>query len=301
VTRVLVTGATGFIGRGTLAALGEHGFEVHAVSRRSRAGDGVRWHTADLLEPDGAARTVADVKPSHLLHLAWDTTPGIYWNSTANLAWVEASLRLLRSFVEADGRRAVMAGTCAEYRWREKTNCVEAVTPLEPATLYGTAKHALHLISESYARQSDIELAWGRVFFVFGPHEHPSRLASSVAIALVRGEPAPLSHGAQVRDFLYSEDLAAAFVALLDSEVRGAVNLASGNARPIRSLAEALAAAAGRPELLRLGALQPADDEPAAITADVQRLRDEVGWTAPRTLEQRAADTVDWWRTQLEE
>ena len=82
-----------------------------------------------------------------------------------------------------------------------------------PATLYGTAKHALHTLVE----RSGVSAAWGRVFFVFGPHEHPARLASSVASALVRGEPAETGPGTQVRDFLYSEDLAAAFVALLDS------------------------------------------------------------------------------------
>jgi nucleoside-diphosphate-sugar epimerase len=298
-SRVLVTGATGFIGRGTLRPLRERGLEVHAVARRPGApAGGVTWHAADLLEPGAAQRVVADSRPTHLLHLAWETRPGIYWTSPNNLAWVEASLRLLRAFAEDGGKRAVLAGSCAEYAWAEETHCVERSTPLEPATLYGAAKHALHLVAERYAREVGMSIAWGRVFFVFGPHEHPARLASSVAKALAAGEPAPTSHAGQVRDFLYSEDLADAFSALLGSEVGGAVNLASGDPRPIRALVEALGAAAGRPELLRIGALADSGVEPASITADVRRLRHEVGWVSSRTLEDRAADTMAWWRAQ---
>lgn len=299
-SRVLVTGAGGFIGRGTLAPLRARGFEVHAVSTRERlAGDGVRWHAADLLAPGAAERVVAAVRPTHLLHLAWDTTPGAFWSTPENACWVEASLALLRALADCGGERAVIAGTCAEYAWADEIHCVEDETPLEPATRYGASKHALRLAAERHAAETGMALAWGRVFFVFGPHEHPARLVSSVASALVRGEPAELSRGDQVRDFLYSEDLAAAFVALLASGVEGPVNLASGEPTPIRALAEALAAAAGRPDLLRFGARPARRGEPAALTADVRRLREDVGWAPPRTLRERAADSVEWWRRSL--
>jgi nucleoside-diphosphate-sugar epimerase len=286
VKRVLVTGGSGFIGRPAVAALRDRGFEVHAPRSRE----------ADLLAPGTAAELIEAVGPSHLLHLAWDVRPGQFWTSTENVAWVEASLRLLRAFVEAGGERAVMAGTCAEYGWTDRVHCVEGRTALEPATLYGAAKHGLRAVAERYARQAGVSFAWGRVFFVFGPHEQPGRLASSVTAALIRGEPAETSEGTQVRDFIYSADLGDAFAALLDAHVEGPVNLASGEPRSIRALVEALADAAGRPDLLRIGARPANPSEPAAITAAVDRLRDEVGWRPPRTLEQRVADTVAWWR-----
>jgi nucleoside-diphosphate-sugar epimerase len=299
VSRVLVTGATGFIGRGTLGPLVARGYDVHAVARAAGPPEpGVQWHETDLLDLDASAALVASVAPTHLLHLAWEARPGIFWRSPGNLDWTGASLRLLRAFAEGGGSRAVLAGTCAEYRWDDETDCVEGKTALAPATLYGAAKHALHILAEHYAQDTGLSLAWGRVFFVFGPHEHPARLAASVARALVRGEPAETSHGAQVRDFLYSEDLADAFVALLDSPVTGPVNLASGESRPIRTLVEALAEAAGRTDLLRIGARPAAASEPSAITAAVTRLRDEVGWRPARDLAGRAADTVAWWRAE---
>lgn len=297
-----MTGASGFIGRGTLSRLAAGGLEVHAVSSRGpdrQAPPGIHWHRTDLLNETATEQLLERVAPTHLLHLAWFAEPGAFWRSPENLRWVEASLRLLRAFVAHGGRRAVFAGSCAEYAWEERVRCVEGATPCHPATLYGASKHALHLIAEAYAKEAQISLAWGRVFFVFGPHEHPARLGGSVARALILGAPALLSHGEQLRDFLYSEDLADAFVALLRSPVEGPVNLASGRAMRIRELVEALAGAAGRQDLLRFGARLSSLSEPAELLADVSRLRDEVGWSPSATLEQRAADTITWWRTQL--
>lgn len=299
---VLVTGATGFIGRGTLAPLVASGLEVHAVSSRAPGSDApteVRWHVADLHNETAAEKLMEDIAPTHLLHLAWYAEPGAFWRSPENLRWVEASLRLLRAFANHGGRRAVLAGSCAEYAWEDRTHCLENQTPCRPATVYGASKHALHTIAERYSEQVGIDLAWGRVFFVFGPHEHPARLGGSVARALALEQTAACSHGQQVRDFIYSEDLAEAFVALLRSPVTGAVNLGSGIPVRIRELVEALAAASGRPDLIRLGALPASANEPSELLADVTRLRDEVGWSPPATLEQRAADTIAWWRDEL--
>lgn len=301
-SRVLVTGATGFIGRSTLAPLLAAGLEVHAVSSRPPSPEslpGLHWHRADLLSESVPERLLERISPTHLLHLAWYAEPGAFWSSGQNLNWVEASLRLLRAFAGHGGQRAVFAGSCAEYTWEDRTLCVESTSPCVPATLYGASKHALFLIAERYAVQSGISLAWGRVFFVFGPGEHPARLGGSVARALALNQPAACSHGEQWRDFLYSGDLAEAFAALLLSSVNGPVNLASGRPVQIRDLVRALAQAAGRPELVRLGALPVAAGEPTELLADVSRLRDEVGWAPSATLEQRSAETIGWWRDQL--
>ena len=111
-SRILLTGATGFIGRHVLPRLKG---EVHAVTTRPPpAGDSVRWHRADLLS---SAEIVAEVRPEVLVHLAWYVEPGRYWTAPENIQWVEASLALLRAFAGAGGRRAVVAGTSAEYDW----------------------------------------------------------------------------------------------------------------------------------------------------------------------------------------
>jgi nucleoside-diphosphate-sugar epimerase len=322
--RVLVTGAGGFIGRQTLSPLLLAGYEVHAVSSRpvspqllaeyavpavsarpvcGSVEEGVHWHHADLLGPGAAAELVDRVRPSQLLHLAWNTQPGVSWTTLENIAWVQASLSLLRAFGEAGGSRAVVAGTCAEYAWQPNTHCVEAVggggTPVLPTTLYGAAKHGLHVVARAWARQSGVALAWGRVFHVYGPHEHPARLVSGVARALLRGEEARCTHGRQVRDFLYAPDLGRAFVALLCSEVEGPVNMASGKPVTLAELVGMVASAAGHPELVRLGALPANPDEPESLTADVRRLHEEVGFRDAIALREGVERTVEWWRQTL--
>src|SRR5262249_4985499 len=150
--------------------------------------------------PDTVAAIINRVRPSHLLHLAWTTEPGSYWTSPDNVRWLEASLSLLRAFAAHGGERVVMAGTCAEYDWAEGI-CREYPTPLRPISVDGVCKNALREVSESLGTRLGLRTAWGRVFFLYGPHEHPRRLVASVIGSLLHGEPALCSEGTQRRDF----------------------------------------------------------------------------------------------------
>ena len=294
--RALLTGATGFLGRQAIAPLRARGFEVHAISRQGgESGPEVTWHAADLLSGPARAGLIETVRPTHLLHFGWYVEHGEFWSSPRNLDWVAASLSLLRLFTEAGGRRVVMAGTCAEYSW-DHSLLSEHQTPLEPATLYGSSKHALGLILSAFAPQAGISAAWGRVFLTYGPHEAPGRLVASVIRSLLDNKTAPCSHGRQIRDFLYVKDLADAFVALLDSTVEGPVNVASGRSVTLREVVEIIGQQIGRPELIELGAVPASPDDPAELSADISRLRDEVGWSPEHSLEAGLAETIEWWR-----
>jgi nucleoside-diphosphate-sugar epimerase len=297
VQKVLLTGAGGFLGRHCLTGLTARGAEVHAVGRSgSGAQTGIRFHRADLLDPAQVADLVARVRPTHLLHLAWVTAPATYRTSPENLRWVQTSLALLHAFAEHGGRRALLVGSCAEYDWNAGL-CREADTPLRPACLYGTCKNALRQMLEAFASQAGFSAAWARVFFLYGPHEHPDRLVASVSRALLAGEPALCSAGSQRRDFLHVADAAEALLALLGSDLQGAVNIGSGQAVAVADVVRRLANTLGRPDLLRLGE-RPAPGPPAAplVCADVGRLRQELGWAPRRDLEQGLAQTLAWWR-----
>jgi len=277
-----------------------NGYEVHAVSSKAASEDRsrVRWHEVDLLKPGRASELVQEVRPTHLLHLAWYAVPGKYWTSPENLRWVQASLDLLQAFALAGGRRMVAAGSCAEYDWRYGY-CSEKVTPLLPATLYGACKHSLQLVLEAFARQTGLSAAWGRIFFLYGPGEYRTRLVSSVIGAVLKSEPAYCSHGRQIRDFLYVRDVADAFVALLESDVSGPVNIASGRPLALRDIIYRIAEKAGRQDLIRLGALRAPENEPRLLVADTSRLNSEVGWSPGYDLNQGLEETISWWKEQL--
>lgn len=298
-SRVLVTGAGGFIGRHSLAALAARGFEVHAVTRAASLPDAAACHAVDLLDHRAAAALVEAIRPTHLLHFAWTVTPGQFWSTRENLDWVAATLALYRAFAAAGGRRFVGAGSCAEYGWAPAQVAApldERASPCEPVTLYGIAKHATHNLLAAAAPLDRVSLAWGRVFFLYGPGEKPGRLVSDVVAKLLRGEPVETTAGTQRRDFLHVADVAAAFAALLASDVEGPVNIASGGARPLAALLTEIARQTGAGHLLRLGARPMPPNEPGQLAAATQRLRQEVGFTPRFDLAAGIADTIAAWR-----
>jgi nucleoside-diphosphate-sugar epimerase len=298
---VLITGATGFLGRHCLPLLLRCAESVHATSRRPPLGRAaeVHWHQTDLLDVAQVARLVAALRPTHLLHLAWETTPGKYGSSAENLAWLASSLHLLRAFASHGGRRVVVAGTCAEYDW-DHGYCSEGKTPLAPATLYGKCKGALRSVLEGFAALTELSQAWGRLFYLYGPHEHPDRFVASVIRRLLAGETAPCTAGTQRRDYLHVQDAAEALVTLLASNVTGAVNIASGQPTAVGDIARLIGQKIGRTHLLALGAQPLARHEPPLLVADVRRLRTELDWQPQFDLDRGLAQTIGWWQEARE-
>jgi nucleoside-diphosphate-sugar epimerase len=296
--RVLVTGATGCVGRFAVPKLIQQGWDVFAVRSRTPGSDvqGVTWLKADLLDPHDAARVVAESKPSHLLHLAWNIQPGRWASAPENIAWVRASLDLLTEFRDAGGRRIVCAGSCLEYDW-DYGYCSETLTPLAAKTLYGTCKHALQLITTALTGPN-LTSAWGRIFFLYGPGEHPDRLVASVIRSILAGQPARTSHGRQIRDYLHADDVADAFVRLLGSDVTGPINIASGRPVALEEIIRRIGELTGRPDLLQIGAIPAAPTDTSLVVADTSRLRSALGWTPSWDLTRGLTATIDWWRAQ---
>jgi nucleoside-diphosphate-sugar epimerase len=294
--RVLVTGASGFIGRHSLRFLVEQGYEVHAVARGAvPAIAGVETHACDLLDDRAAAALVRTVRPSHLLHFAWYAVPGKFWTAPENLDWAAASQRLLRVFAETGGRRAVLAGSCAEYDWSQAV-LSEANTPLAPRTLYGSSKNEMRRFLEQATPELGVSWAWGRIFWLYGPHEAPGRLVSDAIAGLLAGRRIAVSEGTQQRDFLHVDDVARAFAALVDNDFTGALNVASGVPVAVRDLLQRLGKLLDREALIDFGARATPPDDPPSLAADVARLTHQVGFKPRYDLDQGLAQTVDWWR-----
>lgn len=300
--KILVTGGSGFIGRHCLPLLAEKGYEVHVIDINKKVKMGhvkkIHWHIMDVLDAKKTGRLISKVRPAYLLHFAWYTQHEKYWTAPENFRWVEASMSLLEKFHSAGGKRAVIAGTCAEYEWKDG-RCSESRTPLLPATLYGTCRHALQIMADAFAKNSGLSYAWGRIFFVYGPYENQKRLVPMVIRSLLIGEDIDCSHGNQKRDFLYVEDVAAAFVALLESDTRGPVNIGSGLAVSIKEIIDKITKKTGRASLVHFGQKPVSAGEPPLLVADVRRLKEEVMWTPFVGLDKGLDMTVRWWRDHI--
>ena len=293
--RILLTGATGCVGSHALPLLMAQGWEVHAVSSREQpARSGVIWHHIDLLDLRGIEGLVRQAGASHLLHLAWYVAPGRWAMAPENLDWVQASLELLRRFQQHGGRRVVVAGSCLEYDW-SYGYCSEERTPRTPHTLYGVCKNALQLLTAALS-STEMTSVWPRLFNLYGPHEHPDRLVASVIRSLLHDQPARCSHGRQIRDYLFSHDAAEALVELLDSEIAGPINIASGEPIPLRDLVLRIGTLLGKSDLLRFGEVPPASTDVPLVAADITRARQLFGWRPRFDLETGLAHTIAWWR-----
>jgi nucleoside-diphosphate-sugar epimerase len=301
---VLITGASGFVGRPALAALLSRGFRVHAASRRvpPQIATGIAWHSADLLDAAQRRALIELVRPSHLLHLAWYVEHGRFWTAPENDAWVAASHDLLKCFVEQGGRRAVFTGSCAEYDWSGDTSVPWRETrACRPATLYGRAKLELAQKGAEVASRAGASFAWARFFLMFGFGENPRRLIPAIIRGLLAGQEVALSSGRQIRDFMDTRDVGDALAALVATEtVTGPVNVASGRALSLRDVGHMLASATGRDQqLLNFDALPDREGEPASMVADISRLTQETGFTPRQTLDGRLAQCVDWHRREM--
>jgi nucleoside-diphosphate-sugar epimerase len=287
VATVLATGGSGFLGRHCLEALVRHGFHVHAATRThpAMAADGITWHRLDLLDREAAGELMRALRPSHLLHLAWVTTPDRYRYVPENLDWLEASLALVRAFGEHSGQRFVGVGSSAEYAVGAGA-CMEETTPIRPASLYGQCKAACWMATEAYALRYGFSAAWARVFLPYGPGDAPQRLIPSLLTALAAGTPIDVTDGSQVRDFVHVTDIAELLVRLLAaSQARGAFNVGTGRGIRVRQVVEWAADHFHARELVRFGARPQRDDEPLSLVADMAKVERVLGWHASISIE----------------
>jgi nucleoside-diphosphate-sugar epimerase len=270
--RVLVTGASGFVGRHCVTALERANVPVHAVSGSGRtfsSAASTQWHHCDLHDAAERAALLERTRPTHLLHAAWYAEPRLYWHSSENARWVETTAALVREFA-AYGRRMVGVGTAAEYGDRGGVLVEEfSATPTTP---YGACKYASYVVARSIARELKLSMAWGRLFGVYGAGEPPSKLVSAIAARLIAGQPFTHPETPRQRDYLFVEDAAEAFVALLLSDVEEVVNIGSGSGLTVAEIAAAVAAETGRPELISTTASDPWSADPQITIADTRRL-----------------------------
>ncbi len=293
-SRLLITGATGFIGKACLPLLVEAGYDVHAVSRHVGATDSlVHWHQGDLLSAAGIDHILDEVRPTDCLHLAWTTEAGVFWTSEQNFDWLRASLRLAQSFTDAGGKRLVVAGSCTEYM-PGHPECDETTLHLTPHTLYSRCKHSLHLVLDAWAQQSTWEFAWGRVFYPYGPEQESSRIVPTTIASLLNGQQATCRTPHQVNDFIHVHDVAEAFVRLLASDAQGCFNISTGTGHSVLDIVNTAASVLERPELVdsSLDSFERDTMCPEWV-GEPARLRDECGWRPRFDLRHGVEQTVN--------
>ncbi|WP_207511711.1 NAD-dependent epimerase/dehydratase family protein [Longitalea luteola] len=297
--RILVTGASGFVGKATVNALSKRdGIEIHAVynRRQPEAVGNVTWHKADILNKEEAETLIANICPSHLLHLAWCAEHGTYWKDHTNLTWLSASINIAQHFIKYGGKRCLVLGTSAEYDWAGSEPLNEFTTPLIPLGLYGGSKLGLYWALKRYFEQESISWIWTRLFNPFGPGEDPRRLIPKTCLRLLRGEHISFDAGLSRRDFLFVDDVGSALVHALLSEAVGPVNIASGNPVSIRDVISQIAYQYDCSDLVTFDGPDTANEKIDVVIADITRLQKECNWHPEKNFQERLKETCEWWK-----
>ena len=164
--------------------------------------------------------------------------------------------------------------------------------PVLPGTPYARAKSAFYLAARDIAAQAGMDLAWARLFFLYGPWEHPARIVPSAVLACLQGRPFPATSGEQVRDYLHVADAAAALWAIAASDAVGPVNVCSGEGVTLRSVLDTVEVATGGRGLIRYGEIPygpasgcgcrgttPSCSAPAGVRPSASRQESLTRWT----------------------
>ncbi|SDS90727.1 dTDP-6-deoxy-L-talose 4-dehydrogenase (NAD+) [Pseudomonas asplenii] len=279
--KVLVTGATGFVGRHLVAALLARGHSVRAVARDARKAQALPWIdqvefvAADVHAEDldvGALSAGIDV----LAHLAWPGLPNYQalFHFEHNLF---ADYRFIKQMVEAGVSQVLVTGTCFEYGMQ--SGPLGETAPPQPGNPYGLAKNTLRLFLETLRQQLPFNLQWARLFYLYGEGQNPNSLLASLDRAIDAGaERFDMSAGEQLRDYLPIEVAAGYLARLLEQrDFSGVVNCASGRPIAVRTLVEQRLRERGASIALNLGHYGYPSHEPMAFWGVADRLQQLLG------------------------
>lgn len=279
--KVLVTGATGFVGRHLVAALLSRGCTVRAVARDAQKAAGMPWindvefvsadiHAADL--DIGALTEGVDA----LAHLAWPGLPNYraLFHFEHNLM---ADYRFIKGAVEAGVKQVLVTGTCFEYGMQ--SGPLSEQSDAQPANPYGLAKHTLHLFLQNLQQEHPFTLQWARLFYLHGAGQNPNSLLAALDRAIDAGDATfNMSAGEQLRDFLAIETAAGHLAAILyQRDFDGTINCASGQPVSVRALVEQRVRERGATIGLNLGHYPYPTHEPLAFWAVTERLQQLLG------------------------
>ena len=296
--KILLTGASGFIGSYVFDELLRRGYEVHAVAHSGKLSekDCLTVHQLDLLDAAAVESFMARERFTHLLHFAWYVGLEAHVHNL-NMSWLTTSLHLLECFANWGGKHFLGVGTCAEYEYKYGF-MREDETPTNPGTLYGDGKNSLYRMARIYCAKNGLRFQWLRPFNCFGYGDKRSfRLIPSVIASCLRGEDVRISHCLNYKDFLYIKDTARGIVDVFESELTGAVNICSGKPVQLRTIVEEIAKFTDLRGKILWGAL-PGAPKHEILVGDNSKLC-SIGWKQKYDLESGLKETIQEWKQNV--
>lgn len=279
--KVLVTGATGFIGNYVVQQLLDRGHRVITVARNEKRASTLSWYeNAEFVACDihssSAELTVEHFgSPNALVHLAWPGLP----NYEALFHFEEtllADYRFIKSLIEQGLKQVLVTGTCLEYGLQQ--GCLSEDLPTFPTNPYALAKDTLRKFLQSLQKQTPFTLQWLRLFYMHGDGQSPKSLLAQLDSAIDRGDKRfNMSGGEQLRDFLPVEEIAHRIASVAEQvDLDGIYNCCSGTPISVRALVENRIRERNAKIELNLGHYPYPEHEPMEFWGDTAKYTQEI-------------------------
>jgi nucleoside-diphosphate-sugar epimerase len=252
----------------------------------ARQGD-VSWLEGTL--SNAPWKEIEAFQPETCVHCAWTTAPKVSYDSLEHFRCLKESQAFVQRAVDLGVRRVLGVGTCIEYRIG-KEPLVEDQTPLGPLGPYAESKNAMRAWLEAESRRQRFRYCWGRLFYVYGVGEHPTRLCSAMIQKLLRNEPIVLKTPQSTKDYIYVTDVVSALMLLAEGAAEGAYNIGSGTGVTIYELVQTLARLLDRPGLAQRAPVE-APDPLGYVVGDIGRLQ-ALGWQPEYNLERGLTELI---------
>jgi len=308
--RVLVTGATGFIGSRLVRRLVDTDVEVHALSstvssmyptRLVDLRDRIALHEGNLIDRSAMDAIVEQVRPTHVFHLGAYTHVGKSWQRVDECiqANVQGTVNLLQALDGSGYQRFVYTGTSEIYGDVDVPFREDAV--VKPISPYSVSKYAGERFCRMFHQGHGWPIVMVRPFNGYGPGQSPDRVIPEIIVRALKGQQLRMTQGRQTREFNFVDDLAEGFVLAGTVEgIEGEVfNLGCGDEVSMRDLATTILDVMGNPITPEFGALPERPTEIWRMYSDSTKARERLGWEPSHSLRDGLATTIEWYRAEL--
>jgi nucleoside-diphosphate-sugar epimerase len=305
--KVLVTGATGFIGANLVRMALKEGCEVHIITRT----ESNRWriddistyiidYNTDLLDYKNLDYVISSIKPDIIYHTA---TYGGRPNQKDTIGIIQTNLigtiNMIKACKKSGFDLFVNTGSSSEYGIKGKSMHEEAL--LEPVNDYGVSKSAATQYCQAIAKNEQLPIVTLRLFSPYGSYEESARLIPSVILSCLRKKKPRISSPNFVRDFVHIKDVLEAYAKLAKvPQLSGDVfNIGSGKQCTIGEVANKIIELLGHCVELETGKAQGWPNEPEKWEADISKANDILGWKPKYDLENGLAETIRWFEKNI--
>jgi nucleoside-diphosphate-sugar epimerase len=300
--RVLVTGATGFVGANLVHGLLRQGHEVGVLAKKesdtwrlAEVSSRLRWFHAGLESTTGLGETLSKFRPQWIFHLAAHGAYSWQRDTAAILRTnVLGTANLLDACLTTGFEAFVNTGSSSEYGFKDHPP-KEGET-LEPAGPYAVAKAAATMYCTQAGRSSGARIATLRLYSVYGPWEEPRRFIPQLVARGLEGVLPPLASRGTARDYVYVNDVIAAYLTVVRGNFEpGAVfNVGTGHQTTLEQAVGIARRVLGIAVEPAWGSMADRSWDTSTWVADSTRLQEQLGWRPETDLEQGLRLTANW-------